>query len=296
MNEVIEINKKDFEKLENYLKNNNYSFEYRPHAVFLARKEGITLTLYESGKLLITGKNSNQFISTYFKNYNLKSSKINEKIQQKEFIIRIGTDESGKGDYFGFLTIGGVLIDSEDVENKLMELGVKDSKTLSETSIFKLDKEIKNLCKTSTIKISPYKYNELFSKLKNLNKILAWGHARAIENLLLNNECNKAISDQFGDEKYIINALMAQGKKIELLQMPHAESDIAVAAASIIARAEFLRRLVEMSRKYEIDFVKGANDKVIEIGKKIINKYGENSLKGVAKIHFKTTEKILGTQ
>ncbi|HJH28986.1 MAG TPA: ribonuclease HIII [Methanosarcinaceae archaeon] len=297
MSDVLLIEKFKFINLESHLKRNNFSFETRPNAVFLAKKEGITVTLYKSGKLLITGKNVDDFKAYCLENFChqtkfVDKSQIDSSIQV--FEARIGTDESGKGDYFGHLSIAGVFVDSENTEQKLIDIGVKDSKLLSDTSIVKLDKQIKKLCRTSTISISPNKYNELYTKLENLNKLLAWGHARAIENLLQVNDCEKVISDQFGDEKLIENALMKNGKKIDLIQMPHAESDVAVAAASIIARAEFLRRLTEMSRKYKVTFPKGASDKTIEVGKELVKKYETGILHKVAKIHFKTTNKIIG--
>ncbi|MDD4305858.1 MAG: ribonuclease HIII [Methanosarcina sp.] len=297
MNEVLLIRKSDFSKLENFLKVENYDFESRPNAVFLAKKEGVTLTLYNSGKLLVTGRNSNSFISSFSKSGMFIPSleKREEHIDTNtKFEPRIGTDESGKGDYFGYLAIGGVFVDSEDVQKKLIEIGVKDSKLLNDTTIMKLDKDIKKLCKTTNVSISPTKYNDLYTKLNNLNKLLAWGHARVIENLLIANNCEKVISDQFGDEMFIKDALMERGKKIELIQMPHAESDIAVAAASIIARAEFLRRLTSLSREYKIDFPKGASNKTVEVGKELVNKRGKTVLVKVAKIHFKTTNIIIG--
>jgi len=297
MNEVLLIKKNDFSKLENFLKVESYDFECRPNAVFLAKKEGITLTLYSSGKLLVTGRNSDSFISSFSESgilTDFSEDKAECEGAKAKFEPRIGTDESGKGDYFGYLTVAGVFVDSEYVENKLIEAGVKDSKLLNDTTIMKLDKYIKKLCRTSNVSISPIKYNNLYTKLNNLNKLLAWGHARAIENLLIANNCEKAISDQFGDEMFIKDALMERGKKIELIQMPHAESDIAVAAASIIARAEFLRRLTSISREYKIDFPKGASDKTIEIGKELVNKHGKTILVKVAKVHFKTTNIIIG--
>lgn len=297
MNEVLLIKKSDFSKLENFLKAESYDFESRPNAVFLAKKEGLTLTLYNSGKLLVTGRNLDNFISSLSKSgisTNFLKNEAESKDTNTEFEPRIGTDESGKGDYFGYLTIAGVFIDSEDAEKKLIDIGVKDSKLLNDTTIMKLDKVIKKLCKTSSVSISPIKYNDLYTKLNNLNKLLAWGHARAIENLLMANNCEKVISDQFGDEMLIKDALMERGKKIELIQMPHAESDIAVAAASIIARAEFLRRLTSLSREYKIDFPKGASNKTVEVGKELVNKHGKTILVKVAKIHFKTTDIIIG--
>lgn len=207
---------------------------------------------------------------------------------------RIGTDEVGKGDYFGPLVIGGVLI-TEDKEEKVSKLGIKDSKTLSETTISNLAIKIRGILdKTEyeVIWISPIKYNILYNKLGNLNKILGWGHARVIENLLDNGkDCRTAIADQFGDQSYIERALMRKGRRIKLIQVPHAERDLAVAAASVLAREKFNQKFQEMCDSYGIGFPKGASH-VVEFGKQLVREYGTNTLRNVAKVHFSTTQQI----
>ncbi|GAI34168.1 unnamed protein product, partial [marine sediment metagenome] len=118
------------------------------------------------------------------------------------------------------------------------------------------------MCLCSVVTIGPTKYNELYNKIRNLNRLLAWGHSRAIENILDREECDYALADQFGDEKFIIAALMEKGKGIKVKQEIRAESDIGVAAASILARAEFVHRLAMQSVKYGMDFPKGASPAV----------------------------------
>jgi Ribonuclease HIII len=135
----------------------------------------------------------------------------------------IGTDESGKGDYFGPLVAAGVFVD-ENAAIKLKSIGVKDSKLLSDSNIHKISPKIQDICfnKFSVIEISPEKYNELYEQFqkerKNLNTLLAWGHAKAIEEILTWNKCDKAISDQFADERYILSKLQERGKMIELVR------------------------------------------------------------------------------
>ena len=203
---------------------------------------------------------------------------------------RIGTDESGKGDYFGPLVVAAVYVGGQ--EEKLKELGVKDSKKLSDSKALELAEEIKKRCEYDLVRINPGKYNALHEKFGNLNILLAWAHARAIENLLGKVEARKVISDQFGDEKYLLERLMKKGKKVELVQMHRAESDTAVAAASVLARAEFLKSLEYLSKTYGIRFPKGAT--VVEhAGRMFLAAYGPDRLKEVAKIHFKTTERIM---
>lgn len=205
----------------------------------------------------------------------------------------IGTDESGKGDYFGPLVVAGFFL-PDGQKDILTELGVKDSKRLSDNKIRGLAGILKQGYIHSLVAIGPEKYNELYSKLRNLNRLLAWGHARAIENILGTVYCNFAITDQFGDRLYVINALMKRGKKIELIQKTKAEEDMAVAAASILARDEFLRRLYFLSKEVGIDLPKGSSPKAEETALKLIDLNGVSILDKVAKKHFKLTKRILG--
>ena len=154
--------------------------------------------------------------------------------------------------------------------------------------------QIQKNAKWSVVVIKPEKYNELYNQFKNLNKLLAWGHARAIENVLEKApECTLALSDKFAkDDKVIENALMTKGKQIKMVQRTKGESDIAVAAASVLARAEYVSRMKSMSLSYKIDFPKGASDKVIQTAKEYSEKYGKSRLNEVAKLHFKTINNI----
>jgi ribonuclease HIII len=204
----------------------------------------------------------------------------------------IGSDEAGKGDYFGPLVIAGVLVD-DIIAKSFEELGIKDSKKLSAGKVKELAARIKKISPFSIVTMGPERYNELYTKIGNLNRLLAWGHSRVIENILKTEQCDYALADQFGDEKFIIQALMEKGEKIKVMQRVEAESDMAVAAASILARAEFVQRLASLSIKYGMDFPKGASPAVIETGKEFAKRYGNERLNEVAKIHFKTTKSVL---
>jgi len=207
---------------------------------------------------------------------------------------RIGTDESGKGDYFGPLVVAGVFL-PEGQESVLAELGVKDSKKFSDNRVRALADLIKKGYTHSIVAIGPEKYNGLYSKLQNLNRILAWAHARAIENILEEVNCKLAVTDQFGDKAYVLNALMKRGRTIELIQRPKAEEDLAVAAASILARAEFLKRLYFLSQDIGIELPKGASPLVEIAGLELVKAQGAQALDKVAKRHFKITARILSS-
>ena len=210
-------------------------------------------------------------------------------------IERIGIDESGKGDYFGPLVIAAVFVDST-TQGELRLMEVRDSKKISDGRVLEMAPDIKTICPHSVIAIGPQKYNELYAKIKNLNRLLAWGHAKALETLLERGiTCERAISDQFGDERLILSALQEKGQKITLEQRPKAESDLAVAAASILARAEFLIRLKRLSSEVGTTLPKGASPAVELAAKMVVKKHGQERLGSVAKLHFKTTKAVLAS-
>lgn len=207
------------------------------------------------------------------------------------FIPHIGVDESGKGDFFGPLCVAGVLVDEKTAE-KFAELGIKDSKKITDKKILALEPIIKENAPHSVIAISNGRYNEMYDSIKNLNKLLAWGHARVIENILEKNECTYAISDKFGNDYFIQNALMKKGRGIRLDQMVRGESDIAVAAASILARAAFVHKVEQMQKEYGIMFPKGCAGQVKVFAGEFIDRYGKQRLSEVCKTHFKTYNEV----
>ena len=270
----------------------NADFDVIQYSVWRAKTPSFQATYYKSGKLLIQGKNVDDVAEKINKLLGIISKNEVSDTNVSNVIDKyIGTDESGKGDFFGPLVIAGVQV-SEKNKQLFIDLGIKDSKKLDDNKILKMAVSIKANAFHSVIVINPQKYNELYSKFNNLNKLLAWGHARAIENILEKSPCGYALADKFGDESLIKNALMTKGRAIVLNQMVRAEADIAVAAASVLARAEFVKRMDEMQSKYEMNFSKGASDKVIEQAKTFIEKYSFDRLNEVAKMHFKTVSDI----
>ena len=217
----------------------------------------------------------------------------NEQDQFNEPDNYIGTDESGKGDYFGPLVTAGVLVDP-DSRNSLQKIGVRDSKELSDILVKSLSFKIKKILKDkfSVVKINPEKYNSLYSKISNVNNILGWAHARVIENILNEHQVENAISDKFGNSKTIMNALLEKGKKINLRQESKAEKYTAVAAASILARAEVINWFDSANKKYKTIIPKGASSKVEETAVRLMETIGEEEIKKLIKFHFKTSKKI----
>lgn len=206
---------------------------------------------------------------------------------------RIGVDESGKGDYFGPLVIAACYVEpSLDAELE----GVKDSKKLTDAMALKLDPVIRRVCPFAVVRVDPPKYNELYAKIANLNKFLAWGHAQAIENVLAKVDCDLVISDQFANPAELKRILKTKekGKNVILESRVRAESDLAVAAASVLARAEFLRRLRSLGEEVGMDLPKGAGTPVDDAARRLVRNQGREVLPTVAKMHFKTTQKVLG--
>ncbi len=204
----------------------------------------------------------------------------------------VGSDESGKGDYFGPLVVAAVAL-TADNWRVLEALGVQDSKNLSDGRARALAEEIRAAFTHEVIVVSPKRYNELRADMRTVNRLLAWAHARAIENVVERApDATAAVADQFGDESLIREALFRRGRTLRLVQMPRAECDPAVAAASILARAEFLRQLDALGRRAGVRLPKGASAQVEAVARALIASKGPAILGDVAKMHFKTTQRV----
>ena len=214
------------------------------------------------------------------------------------FSPHAGIDESGKGDFFGPLVIAAVYVPDENAAVKLRKFGVKDSKQIkNDQMILDLAGKIRSLLgnQMGMVTIGPEAYNRIYRDFGSLNRLLAWGHARALENLLDQvPECKSALADQFGDERLIQNALNEKGRKIHLDQRTKAESDIAVAAASIMARAQFVRMMKKLGEEQGMILPKGAGAAVDETAAELYGKGGRSLLEKIAKMHFRNAFKAMG--
>ncbi|MGD8922246.1 MAG: ribonuclease HIII [Candidatus Zixiibacteriota bacterium] len=204
----------------------------------------------------------------------------------------IGVDESGKGDFFGPLVIASFCATESD-RSPLEGLGVRDSKLIAEKKLLGIDEKLRRDYPHEIVIIGPAKYNELHSRIRNLNKLLAWGHARAIENLLEKCPAQAAVSDKFGDPKLIENALFEKGRTIHLEQIVRGESIFQVAAASILARAAFVRQIHALSEKLKMTIPRGAGPQVDTAARELVRTQGADILKEVAKIHFKNYSRVV---
>lgn len=292
------------EALRAWLQAHGYKFRDVPYARFAAEKDKTNLVFYESGKLVVQGKGTQEFIEFVLEPEILKEARLGyEAVLNPDLLLpRLGVDESGKGDFFGPLCVAGAYV-NEAVVKAWKDSGIRDSKNISS------DKRIRELaelirktpgCVTTVVPIGNESYNRLYEKMGSVNSMLAWGHARVIENLMglkyqMNPTPVRAISDQFAHHKdTVARALMPLGRSIELVQKHRAEEDLAVAAASILARNEFVQRLGKLEKQYQMVFPKGASAAVDAAAKDFVAKHGAEELAKVAKMHFRTALRAQG--
>src|SRR5437899_8130014 len=288
-------------KLRALLKELGFEFSPKEYTLFFARKNKLSVAVYEKGpKVLVQGKGVGEFVQFELEPKILGEAKLGyEEVHLPEmFEPHFGVDESGKGDFFGPLVISGVYVD-RGIAHNLLDAGVQDSKRIgSDARIRALAQVIRKTPGglVETVLIGPRRYNELYEKFGNLNKLLGWGHARVIENLLEKKpDCPRSLSDQFADARVIEQSLLRHGRKIDIEQRLRAESDIAVAAASILAREAFINWLERRGRELGLRLERGASASVKETGRKLVEMKGPQILREVAKVHFRTAHEIAPT-
>jgi ribonuclease HIII len=285
-------------KLRALLKETGFAFAPKPYTIFFGQKNKLSVAVYEKGpKVLVQGKGVEEFVQFELEPKILGQAKLGyEEVHTPEmFKPHFGVDESGKGDFFGPLVISGVYVDA-GIARKLLDAGVQDSKRISsDARIRALADSIRkdSLGLVDTVLIGPERYNDLYEKFGNLNKLLGWGHARVIENLLAKKpDCPRSLSDQFADSKVIKQSLLQHGRKIDIEQRPKAESDVAVAAASILAREAFINWLERRGKALGVKLGRGVSAEVKEAAGKLVEAKGPGVLREIAKVHFRTAHEI----
>jgi len=281
-----------------------YDLKEVPYARISGAKKDLNVTLYLSGKLVVQGKGTKDFIEFVLEPEILGAATLGYESTLDPSLLdaRIGVDESGKGDFFGPLCVAAVYV-NKSVLNAWKTVGIRDSKSVgSDAQIVHLNRAIRETpgCQVSVIAIGNEAYNRLHVRHGSVNTVLAWGHARAIENLLergplLNPPPIRAISDQFASSQTTVErALMTLGKGIELVQRHRAEEDMAVAAASIVARNEYLQRMKNLEKEFSMPLPRGASAAVEEAARKLVERHGSEVLPRVCKMHFRTRYRVLG--
>ncbi len=286
------------EKLRVLIGDKGFRIDVKPHCLYAGAGDKVNIAVYAKGpKVVVQGKGAEDFVKFTLEPEVLGVAELGyeEVLHPERFTPHIGVDESGKGDFFGPLVIAGVYADAT-MARAMQEMGVMDSKRISgDARIETLARQMRTIpgLVYDVIVIGPERYNALYLKFGNLNKLLAWGHARVIENLLERvPDCPRALSDQFANPKVLQNALQARGKTIILEQRTKAESDPAVAAASIFARQGFVNWLKETGVKVGIELPKGASTAVKSAAAVIKARHGPAMLESVAKMHFRTAREL----
>lgn len=288
-------------KLRAAIAGQGFDFYEKQYAIFAAKKGKLKISVYEKGpKVLIQGKDTEDFIRFTLEPLVTGVAKLGyeeETDDTGQYLPHFGIDESGKGDFFGPLVIAGVYTDAE-ITRSLVKAGIMDSKRITTpAAIRKLAAVIKATpgIAFDVIALRPAKYNELYASFKNLNRMLAWGHATVIEELIRKKpDCPRALSDQFARADVLQSALKKKGITLKLDQRTKGESDTAVAAASILARERFIDWVDAASEKAGMKIPLGASAQVVEAGKQLIKEKGPEILGKFAKLHFKTTQQVCG--
>jgi ribonuclease HIII len=287
------------ERLRALLLEQNFEFNERPYMIFFAQKGKLTIAVFEKGpKVVIQGKETEDFVRFQLEPFVTGEARLGyeEVLQPQMFEPHFGVDESGKGDFFGPLVIAGVYVD-RGIARKLLDKGVMDSKRIGS------DQRIKALAESirqtpglahNVVLIGPERYNELYARFGNLNDLLGWGHARVIENLLKDRpDCPRSLSDKFANERVILRALIDAGRRILVEQRTKAEADVAVAAASILAREKFVLWLENKAKQLGTVLPKGVSGAVKAAAQELVRVHGAEILPKVAKMHFRTSGEVL---
>ena len=293
---TLKIPSSQISDIRSFFQSQNFEFREHVHAHFQARAPGCNATFYLSGKLLLQGKEADIYRGLLgdVTNDARPYYRALQRHPSPAPICWAGTDEAGKGDYFGPLVVAGVAVRRKDLA-LLHALGVDDSKAIPDHKLPEMDRNIAALCDSEVLMVGPEKYNQLYEKIGNLNRLLAWAHGKVIETLL-ERQSDSTIAwvlvDQFAQHHVLKQALGSKGQAVHLDQWPRAESDPAVAAASIRARSRYLRALSVLSRKVGVELRPGAGAPTLAAGRHFVSQHGIPALKDVAKLHFATTDQL----
>ena len=276
-----------------FLNEHGFEFAEMVNALWVAKGPDCRCTFYRSGKLLIQGKEADVWrglLQTVDPNLKPFAEGLAFHPDPRPQIWG-GSDESGKGDYFGPLVVCAAQVRRNQVDT-LSFMGVQDSKSLSDKKIVELAVELKSICPHFVVKVGPGRYNQLYPKFGSLNRLMGWAHAKAIDELMKRGQLDWVLVDKFGDPSLVNRRLKCEGSSVSVTHRTKAESDPAVAVASIIARAAFVESLERLSHRYGDHFIPGAGEPTLALGRRLVDRHGRAILEEVAKTHFANTLKI----
>ncbi len=289
---VITLDPRLAKELHKNLESEGFTFSKPQYTHFSARKEKeVICTLFTTGKLTIQGSKRAEFLRSLPPKFHTERHEITSKERPVLPPAHIGVDESGKGDFFGPLCIAAVFAD-ESLVKKFRDWGVDDSKKLTDPQICILAEKIKTEAKHFIIRLMPEQYNALYAEFGNLNTLLAAQHAKVIKEVQRQTGATDALIDQFASESVVSRAIAKENITINLVQRTKAESDAAVAAASILARATFTLAIDELSDIADMKIPKGAAPIVKTVAAALARKFGTPALASYCKLHFKTYSEV----
>lgn len=300
VNVVLRFDAQRPDALRGFLQEGGFRLEGRPNALFFATRPGVSLTAYASGKLLVTGAQAEEYAGVLAARRLAQGTPAAAKPTDTArhaappFAAHVGADESGKGDYFGPLVVAAVLVPDADTARELEAKGVRDSKLVTTTTAGPLASLVRARCPFAVRALAPPRYNDVYARYGSLNFLLAAMHAENIEDLLGQTGPHPVVIDQFAHEKVLATRLGPRAREAGVTQAVRAESDIAVAAASLVARAEFLAGIAALSAQHGVMLPRGAGAPVVAAAKAVARQGGEPMLRQVAKVHFATTRSALG--
>lgn len=297
---TVKLDDAQMEKLRTILESRGWTpFEVAyTRFAFKAEHLKVNVSAYTSGKVVVAGKGTEDFVRDVIEPEVTGAAKLgyDEVLHPDWFEGHAGLDESGKGDFFGPVVAATVIADKTAIESWI-KAGVKDSKRIAELQIIKLDKIIRETegVVVRTCFCGMPKYNELMARPgANLNRLLAWQHATALDQALAAKRVPWGLLDQFSEQPLTQRELARKGvKDFDLRMRTKAEEDPVVAAASVVARAEFQRQMATLSKRFGARLQKGAGPLVKEQGLQIIQKFGAKALGDFAKLHFRTAYEVV---
>ncbi|MCC6408782.1 MAG: ribonuclease HIII [Planctomycetes bacterium] len=281
---VIQLDASRAKTLQRELERSGFEFRGVPHASFSARQDGVIATMYTSGKLVVQSADPDTFCERFL---GIAAAPREETREE----TTVGSDESGKGDYFGPLVVAAVRLEAA-LARELRGGPVRDSKLIDDESCLRLGAALRAKLPHAIARLDPPAYNAEHARVKNLNPMLAKLHGVVIKQLA--SPGMLVVVDQFGPERLVAHEV--EGTDVRLVQRPRGEEILAVAAASVIAREQFLRGLQELSEQWGLDLCKGAGDPTDRAARKFVAVHGFDKLGNVAKLHFRTTQKIGGSR
>lgn len=285
---VLQLAPRHAAGLQERLAASAFTFRSVPHALFSAKGDGVVATFYASGKFVVQGEGARMFVERFVgEGAAPEPPRASVRGAAVDAGPLVGSDECGKGDYFGPLVVCAVRL--EPAETQALAGGmVRDSKTLSDDACRRLGAALRSKYRHAVVRLDPPRYNEVWARVRNVNEVLADLHAEAIRRLAQPKD--RVLVDKFADESLLRRRLADLDVALE--QRVRAESVTAVAAASIIAREEFLSALAQLSEEAAVDLHKGAGDPVDRAARRYVAVHGREKLGRVAKLHFKNTQKL----